>query len=567
MKSLKLLTLICILGGLIISASAGQNRKQKPNKRRVSKAAPKIKLGPPLLLKVNVIPPEKPYLSKAEVACPQFCALLITSSGMEIEPKAGVYELTNQQLLQIRLLFKAERVEDEEYLSLQSGTGGRSPAEPTVELTFKKIENGRMVDIPISVSSSGSGKNLTAHRLDLSLKFPYPDEVRKKRARSWAEDMIRFIEEESAKEAKPIPNWLDPETVANYLTQVVVDNQLGEYDVRFRYQSKGNAVRNKTLETEPLRIRVVDGGNPIAHLLSKDGGKQSKTPKGFYRTMDIDPQSLLVTFTDLLPDHCTTCGPFYWPFTGHTGDYSVDHFDGKRPYPHRVRYNAFAVSPENRLGSRTKRQELLHGAFGTVYAQTQFYYGDTPGYEGIKFSVSLYANEAEHEPPQIITALPETQLELSAITLVRVFRSPPEYIVLIAQYSPDGYLNFLSVDGAKDGNWVHNSVLQSLDDSLGFGLGELTKNQIRFGFPERFPVADYLKKAEPVWKAAAMPSTLDVVNLHYERNRWVRQDSFSVKGKETRFLTYAVTPQDLMLEPVDQTMPFGPSISRRKKNQ
>jgi hypothetical protein len=564
MKLLKLLTMFCILSGLIPSAASGQNRKQKPNKRRPSRVARKIKLGPPLLLKVYVVPPEKPYLTTAEAACPQFCALLTTLSGVEIEPKAGVYELTNQQRFQIRLLFKAEKVEDQEYLSIASDAGARNPADPTVELIFKKIENGRMVDIPIRVSSSGSGKSLTVHRLSIGLQIPNPDEVRKKRAKTWAEDMIRFIEEESAKEAKPNPHWLDPETLANYLTQVVIDNQLGEYDVRFRYQSKGNAVRNRTFETEPLRIRIADGGNPITHLLSKDADKQSKTPKGFYRTMQIDPQSLLVTFSDLLPDHCTTCGPFYWPFTGHTGAYSVDHYDGKQPYPHRVRYSAFAVSAENRLWSRTKRQELLHGAFGTVYAQTQFYYGNTLGYEGIKFSVSLYANEAEHEPPQIITALPETQLELSAITLVRVFRSPPEYIVLTAQYSPDGYLDFLSVDGAKDGNWAHNSVLQSLDDSLGLGLGELTKNQIRFGFPERFPVADYLRKAEPGWKAAAVPSTLDVVNLHYERNRWVRQDSFSARGKETRFLTYAVTPQDLMLEPVDKRMPFGPSISRRK---
>jgi hypothetical protein len=565
MKYVKLITVFCILSGLIISADAGQNRKQKPNKRRPPKVARKIILGPPILLEADSVPPEKPYLTKAEAACPRFCALLTTLSGIGIEPKAGVYELTNQQQFQIKILLKAARVEDQEYLSMASDAGARNPAGPTVELTVKKIENGRMVDIPVRVSSSGGGRDVTVLSLWLSLKIPYPDEVRKKRARSWAEDMIRFIEEGSAREGKPTPQWLaDRETLANYLSQVAVDNESGEYELRFRYESKGKDVRNKALETDPLRIRIVDGGNPFAHFLSKDSDNESKTPKGFYRTMDIDPQSLLVTFSDLLPNHCETCGPFYWPFTGQTGDYSVDHYDGKQPYPHRVRYNAFAVSAENRLGSRTKYQELLHGLFGTVYAQTQFLYGSTSGYRGIKFYAYLYANEAEHEPPQIIAELPGTHLELSAITLVRVFRSPPEYIVLIAQYAPDGYLEFLSVDGAKDGNWVHRSELQSLDESLGLGTGDQTKNRIRFGFPERFPVADYLKKAQPVWKVAAVPSTLDVVNLHYERNRWVRQDSFSRRGKETRFLTYAVTPQDLMLEPIDKIMPFGPFISSRK---
>lgn len=299
MKFLKLLTLFCILSGLIPSAAAGQNRKQKPNKRRPSKVARKIILGPPILLEADNVPREKPYLTKAEAACPQFCALLTTLSGIEIEPKAGVYELTNHQRFQIKLLFKAERVEDQEYLSMASDAGARNPAGPTVELSVKKIENGRTVDIPISVSSSGGGKSLTVHRLSLSFKIPYPDEVRKKRARSWAEDMIRFIEEESAREGKPTPQWLaDPETLANYLSQVAVDNQPGEYELRFRYQSKRKDVKNKTLETEPLRIRIVDAGNPFAHLLSKDSDKQSETPKGFYRTMNIDPQSLFVTFSD-----------------------------------------------------------------------------------------------------------------------------------------------------------------------------------------------------------------------------------------------------------------------------
>ncbi len=42
--------------------------------------------------------------------------------------------------------------------------------------------------------------------------------------------------------------------------------------------------------------------------------------------------------------------------------------------------------------------------------------------------------------------------ELSAITIVRVFRAPPEFMVVCATYGPDGHLFTLSVNGSKRGN-------------------------------------------------------------------------------------------------------------------
>jgi hypothetical protein len=48
------------------------------------------------------------------------------------------------------------------------------------------------------------------------------------------------------------------------------------------------------------------------------------------------------------------------------------------------------------------------------------------------------------------------------------------------------------------------------------------------------------------------------VNLHYHRNRFVRQDDFGADGSHTtRFLKYAITPEDLQLEPVDDLIGFG----------
>lgn len=54
------------------------------------------------------------------------------------------------------------------------------------------------------------------------------------------------------------------------------------------------------------------------------------------------------------------------------------------------------------------------------------------------------------------------------------------------------------------------------------------------------------------------------MNLHYDRSRWVRQDSSDATGKRsTRFLIYEVTEQDRALKPVDDSLNVRYDIVRR----
>ena len=288
----------------------------------------------------------------------------------------------------------------------------------------------------------------------------------------------------------------------------------------------------------------------------------SNTPKGLFRTMEISPKTLAVTLSDPLPDSSETNGPFFMPFHYPTGDYTVEHYDGKHAYPNRVRYSLFGVSEWGILQYRTKAQELLRGPFGTIYANTKFFYSREGA--AIEFSVRPYASEMEHEPAQVVEQLPaESSLWLDAISVVRVFVSPPGFIVVTGQYSKDGFLDNVVIDGAKDGNWIHTSRIGELDESLRAGE-DFRALQKKFGFPGPFPVTDYLTTGTAVWGTGDRPCFTTIVNFHYERNRWVRQDSFDSTGlKSTRFLTYEVTAQDRDLEPVDQGLRFLPQISRR----
>lgn len=266
----------------------------------------------------------------------------------------------------------------------------------------------------------------------------------------------------------------------------------------------------------------------------------------FCRTMTINPESLQVTLSDPIPfDPGEPNGPYFWPFTFQSG-YYVSHYDGKSAYPHRVRYNVFTVNQNNQLEEREKYQELVRGPFGTIYAHTNAIY-ELEALDGeIEFGVLHYSNEAEHEPPLIISAPPSSSPhKLDAISLIRIFRYAQKYTVVIGNYTPDGKLiSSIKPTDTEAGDWNGGTI----DFEHGYNL---------YGFPAQIPVDEYLKKPHAVWKVIALPSILNIINFHYERNKWVRQDSFVSNGApKTRFLTYVTTAQDTMLAPVDQKMQY-----------
>ena len=63
------------------------------------------------------------------------------------------------------------------------------------------------------------------------------------------------------------------------------------------------------------------------------------------------------------------------------------------------------------------------------------------------------------------------------------------------------------------------------------------------------------------------PNPENIINLHYDYNRWVRQDVFDVEGKRTtRHLTYVWTPEDEILKTLDREVHKGKAAKYAKKN-
>jgi hypothetical protein len=271
-----------------------------------------------------------------------------------------------------------------------------------------------------------------------------------------------------------------------------------------------------------------------------------------YGNMEIDPNTLKVQLRDELPFPGSPTSDYYFRFQLSSGRYTVDHFapGGK------IRYNAFFVNADDTISSKTKYQVLLSGPFGTVYAESDYFYDSYYKGQPTAFSTVPYSNDLRSEPFQLASALPATEnLRLSAITVVRIFHAPPEFLVVSANYSPDGRLETLYVNGAKHGDWVHSNEVRSLYPDLDVTT---TRTRERFGIPAAFPVQEYQRSPADIFHPVKLSGALDVVNFHYERNRWVRQDSFLPDGThQTRFLTYAKTHEDEILERIDSSRQFG----------
>lgn len=280
---------------------------------------------------------------------------------------------------------------------------------------------------------------------------------------------------------------------------------------------------------------------------------------GGYRSATIDPATLKIELSDPIVQRydekdraLPVLGSYYTYFTNEWGDISYDHYHQDTNGQQRVRYSHLESGGDHIIHKASKRQELLRGVFGTVYAEKTCYFQmPTVNYHN-HFWVTAYANDTEHEVPIVRASKPWGSQTLTQISLIAVFRRPPGYAVVSAVYSPPGKIQHLWVNGSKDGDWVHPSQFAEFADGFLVYSGKEKQREVltRYGFPETFNVNSYLSRALPPFKAAPSDLQLSVVNLHYEHNVWVRQDQFPSDGPHvTRYLTFVQTSEDSVLDP------------------
>lgn len=289
----------------------------------------------------------------------------------------------------------------------------------------------------------------------------------------------------------------------------------------------------------------------------------------YYRQMEIETTTLTVKLSDPFPGlYFGASGDYFFQFVSSDGRSTLDHDETSGEEPETIRYSAFFLDAQNHIQTRTKYQELLRGPFGTVYAKTTYFYADEYREKWTDFETAPYMNDLRHEPARtIVETHVEATRQLSAVSVIRIVRAPPEYLIASANYAPDGHLESLSVNGSKRGDWVHTNYIPNPGNAFQVGrmIGDRPATRELFGLPAVFPVAEYLKVRVSPFGPSDFPRIMDAVNFHYERNRWVVQDVFDAEIQATRrVLAYKVTREDQVLDPIDRQRLFGQFPYTRK---
>lgn len=153
-----------------------------------------------------------------------------------------------------------------------------------------------------------------------------------------------------------------------------------------------------------------------------------------------------------------TLGSYYFFFHTATGMDTVDHFQKKSGEGMRERLLYLETDP-NQVLDRTVK-------LGTLYAEKTCHFA-RPVASGFSYiSVHSYFNQLDHEIPSELSRPPESLPPLTSVSLVRIFRADPEYLVVSANYEPNGELGSLHIDGAKGGDWLHSNFVPAAQDGF-----------------------------------------------------------------------------------------------------
>lgn len=279
-----------------------------------------------------------------------------------------------------------------------------------------------------------------------------------------------------------------------------------------------------------------------------------------YRSLTIEPGTLRADWSDPIfaqmdeNDHVLpVVGDYFLPFQAGNGDFIISHLSRRDAHSSLIRYTYLVSSANHNLGHFVKTREVLKGAFGAVLAIKSCFYlppaqaAQRPNH----FDVQPYAELAE--PPAIHSEQPAGVADtLFYLSVIRVFRAPPEYVIVTAVYSTDGRLRSVYLNGSHGGDWVHANDLTGFEkDAISLGKARAPETLRHYGLPDRIDLNRYLHKFDFPLAPTALESVTDAVNLHFNFGDWTRQDEFAPDGShQTRFLAYVQTAEDRILDPI-----------------
>ena len=192
-----------------------------------------------------------------------------------------------------------------------------------------------------------------------------------------------------------------------------------------------------------------------AAMLAQQPATSSAAPTAtsrYFRELKIDSGlHLILTGGINLPNFQEPdAGSYYAPFHG-AWTTSVDHFERKPGAAARERSLYLETGQDQVLDRTVKTDEILRGPFGTVNAVKECFYTRPIGSGFGSVSVEFKVNDTEGEVPPEVPSPGESLPPLTSLSLVRIFRTSPEYVIVSANYEPDGSLGSVDFGSARTG--------------------------------------------------------------------------------------------------------------------
>ncbi len=237
-------------------------------------------------------------------------------------------------------------------------------------------------------------------------------------------------------------------------------------------------------------------------------------------------------------------GNYYSVFHAATGLTLVSHWDRQNEESPRLRLS-LTGNREGLLDETLKRVNLLGGPFGTIVATKKCFF-NRPLTSLSSTSFELASNDFNaNEPPTEVSNVPK-DAPLTSVSLVRIFRTDPEFVMAGANYEPDGSLGSLIIGASKGGKRVPERFAGNY-----FQRKQDDPRLTQYGIPFHLDIPAYLKLHRLTPAATGMQEQVSLVNEHYAHNRFIRIETL-LDGAvvSSRVIQPSVTEEEQVLDPV-----------------
>jgi hypothetical protein len=198
----------------------------------------------------------------------------------------------------------------------------------------------------------------------------------------------------------------------------------------------------------------------------------------------------------------------------------VDHWEWQTGASN-VRRLLYLEANRGVLERTVKDDEIVAGPFGALVTEkTCFYNHPVDTYRSsLKILVQSLTPEIGREIPEPISAVPENIPSLTSVSIVRIFRSAPQFIFASGNYEANGTI------GSIQSGEVMNGEVQNGSSVMMPGASQFNAIRQASGLPSRIDVENYLRRKHLPLPEISNPEDRTVVVLVYGFGELIRQGS------------------------------------------